>query len=564
MSRESKKTWLLILTIAVAFSGTGFSFYNDFFAVARNIELLGRVYREVAENYVDDIDVSEFMMAGIDGMLSALDPYTVFMDETQSDDLEQLTTGHYAGVGVSINVKDNQVLIMSVAEGYSAEKAGVRIGDVIVGVDGQDVRGKSLLEVRNLVKGKVNTEVELTIEREGEPKPISFQLVRHDVLLKNVTHVDLAENGIGYIDVQRFSIKAADELERAIITLQDSAAERNTKMKGLILDLRDNPGGLLDVAVSIAGKFVKKGSTIVTTRGRDSVKVRTYVSTTRPILKHIPVVVLINKASASASEIVAGAIQDLDRGLIVGERSFGKGLVQTITRLPYNTSLKITTAKYYTPSGRLIQEVDYFQRNKREGKRDVFRTETDSLHHNMFRTKKGRPVYAGGGIAPDLAVAQRSLSALELQLLRKSLFFKFANRFRAENPSLPANFTITEQMLTVFKDFTKAQGFFYESESAQLIAQLQSTISEESYPPGVAKKLDELKKLVEKEEANEFERQKLFILNHIEQEIYLRYNQRKAYLTSLKYDRQFHEAVRLLTENRRYKQLLSDNRLQKK
>ncbi|ACF13077.1 carboxyl-terminal protease [Chloroherpeton thalassium ATCC 35110] len=555
-SKKQRKSWMFVLLTIVTLSGTGFTFYDDFFAVARNIELLGRVYREVAENYVDDINVSEFMMAGIDGMLSTLDPYTVFMDEEQADDLEQLTTGKYAGVGISINVKDNQVIVMSVAEGYSAEKAGVRIGDVIISIDGQDVRGRSVLDIRNLIKGDINTEVQISVEREGLPKPISFQLVRHDVVLKNVTHVDLGKDGIGYVDIQRFSVKAAEELEDAIFMLQDSAKARKTQMKGLILDLRDNPGGLLDVAVSVAGKFVKKGSTIVTTRGRDSVKVRSYVSTTPPLLKDLPVVVLINKSSASASEIVAGAVQDLDRGVIVGTRSFGKGLVQTITRLPYNTSLKITTAKYYTPSGRLIQEVDYFHRNKLEGKRDVFRVEPDTIH-NMFRTKNGRPVYDGGGIAPDLAVDDRELSEFELQLLRKSLFFKFANRFRAEHPSLPANFTITEDILKPFKAFLKEQGFFYESPTSQLIEDLQASLTSGNYPSEVSKKLAELKTLVEQEENNEFSRQKLFILNQLEQEIYVRYDQRKAYLASLKFDQQFHEAVRLLSDANRYQQCLS-------
>ncbi len=541
--------------LLVAATLTGFTLISNFFEITRNIELLGRVYREVAENYVDEIDVAEFMLAGIDGMLSTLDPYTVFMDEDQSDDLDQLTTGKYAGVGISIHAKDNVITIMSVEEGYSADKAGMRIGDVIIEVDGYKVQNLPLKDIQNLIKGESNTEVNVTVRRDGEPKPITFNLIRHEVTIKNVTYVHLTKDNIGYVDIQRFSVKASDELSDAIQSLEDSVQVKGEKLKGLILDLRDDPGGLLKVAVSVASKFLEKGSTVVTTAGRDSSKMRTYVSSEKPQLRKTPLVVLINERSASASEIVAGAIQDLDRGIIVGASSYGKGLVQTITQLPYNTKLKITTSKYFTPSGRLIQKVDYFKRNKTLGKRDVLSNEPDSIK-NAYTTTNGRKVYGGGGIVPDVIIKDREMSELERQLRQQSMIFKFANVFRSENPSLPKGFLINEDILKPFDKFLKQENFEFKSSSEQIVDELISKLN----PKGeqlLNEKAQELRSMILNDNKKEFQRQKEFLLNLLAQEIYLRYDRDKARELSFKYDNQFHEAKDILTNPSRYKTLLT-------
>ncbi len=541
--------------LVVAATLTGFTLISNFFEITRNIELLGRVYREVAENYVDEIDVAEFMLAGIDGMLSTLDPYTVFMDEDQSDDLDQLTTGKYAGVGISIHAKDNVITIMSVEEGYSADKAGMRIGDVIIEVDGYKVQSLPLKDIQNLIKGESNTEVNVTVRRDGEPKPITFNLIRHEVTIKNVTYVHLTKDNIGYVDIQRFSVKASDELSDAIQSLEDSVQVKGEKLKGLILDLRDDPGGLLKVAVSVASKFLEKGSTVVTTAGRDSSKMRTYVSSEKPQLRKTPLVVLINERSASASEIVAGAIQDLDRGIIVGASSYGKGLVQTITQLPYNTKLKITTSKYFTPSGRLIQKVDYFKRNKTLGKRDVLSNEPDSMK-SAYTTTNGRKVYGGGGIVPDVIIKDREMSELERQLRQQSMIFKFANVFRSENPSLPKGFLINEDILKPFDKFLKQENFEFKSSSEQIVDELISKLS----PKGeqlLNEKAQELRSMILNDNKKEFQRQKEFLLNLLAQEIYLRYDRDKARELSFKYDNQFHEAKDILTNPSRYKTLLT-------
>lgn len=553
-----KRLAITALTLTL-FSTAAFVAQPDsFFEITKNIELLGRVYREVSQNYVDDISVTNFMRAGIDGMLSTLDPYTVFMDEEQSDDIDQLTTGKYAGIGVTIGSRDGDAIITGVNDGYSAAKAGMKVGDRIIKVDGKDVRGKGVPATRTFIKGEPRTEVKISVEREGEKDPIEFNLVRMEIAVKSITYANLIEEtGIGYVDIQRFSLRVSDELSTSIRAIQDSAKAKNIKLQGLVLDLRDDPGGLLDVAVGVSDKFVDKGSTVVTTRGRDSAKVRAYVSQQQPLLKDTPLAVLINGNSASASEIVAGAIQDLDRGVVVGTRSFGKGLVQTVTRMPYNTSLKITTAKYYTPSGRLIQEVNYFERNKKEGKRDVFTTPTDTARQ-AFKTKNGRTVYDGGGIMPDVIVDDRELTPLEEELFRKSFFFKFATRFQSKNAVLPAGFKADEKLLTEFKAYLAEQKFDYKSEAEKQLDALGETIMKNSYAEVLSTEVKRLQGIMKTEKEKDIDRQREFVLNNLEQEIVSRYGGEAARLrTGFRVDKQLREAVTILQDSKRYEKLLA-------
>jgi carboxyl-terminal processing protease len=556
-----KRLLPLLLVLTMVFGGFGFVAKNEnFFEITRNIELLGKVYREISTNYVDNIDVAQFMRAGIDGMLSTLDPYTVFMDEEESDDIEQITTGKYAGIGVSLGTDaDGRVMIMSVTEGYAADKAGMRIGDVIIEVDGKNVKGKSLSEIRSMVRGDSDTELRLKVEREGERKPLDFLLIRREIIIRNVVYSGFVSDGIGYIKLERFSVNAAEEVGSALRALQDSSKIKGQKLRGMILDLRDNPGGLLDAAVSIAGKFVPQGSVIVTTKGRDTTKVRSYTSPVAPLMLDVPLAVLIDGGSASASEIVAGAIQDLDRGVIIGTRSFGKGLVQTISRMPYNTSLKITTAKYYTPSGRLIQEVDYFQRNKKEGKRKVFTVEHDTLH-KPFTTKGGRIVYDGGGITPDVKVEDREYTALETALYRKSAFLKFANQYRAKHQSLPENFQADDALLAEFKAFLETDKFTYESDAEKELQDLIETASKNTYSDALQKQLADLKRVMAEEKERDFYRQKDALLSILAREIITRYKGEEAGLVaSFNSDKQLLEAVSVLKDSKRYALLLSSD-----
>ena len=434
----------------------GFEFFQSqkddiFFKIDKSIEIFGKIYKEVLLNYVDEVDPEKFMRAGIKGMLNQLDPYTVFIDEKHREEVDALTTGKYGGIGVSISKIDTQVVVVKVLKDYPADKAGLKVGDVIIQIDSISVDDKPLEEVRTYMVGKAGTPIKLKVLREGFENPLVFEMTRAEIEVKNIAYYNFIDNGIAYIKLERFSRNAGEELRQAIKNLQAKG-----EIKGLILDLRDNPGGLLDAAVDIVEKFVPEGSLIVSTRGRKPDAVRNYYSTEKPLLPDVPLCVIVNNSSASASEIVAGAIQDLDRGVILGTRTFGKGLVQTISYLSYNTFLKMTTAKYYTPSGRCIQEVDYF--HKPDG---VFIVKPDS-EKKVFKTKNGRIVYAQGGIMPDTIIPEITRSNFTETLVKRGLFFKFANRFLAEHKTLPENFEINNQILEQFKKFVEKNNFTFK------------------------------------------------------------------------------------------------------
>ncbi|MDL1893640.1 S41 family peptidase, partial [Sphingobacteriales bacterium CHB3] len=341
-----------------------------FFKINKGIDIFGRVYKEISLNYVDEVDPEKFMQAGIKGMLGTLDPYTVFIDKEDGDEVEMLTNGRYGGIGVTIGARDGSVQVISVMDGHAAQRAGIIPGDKIIEIDGTKVADKNSNEVRSYMRGEPGTEVKILIQREGENKPILFVVVREDIRVKNVTYAEFIGNGIAYVRLERFSRKAGDELRQSLKELKLKG-----EIKGLVLDLRGNPGGLLDAAVDVVSKFVTKGNLIVSTKGRRPESEKQYNSVEEPLLPDVPLIVLVNRSSASASEIVAGAIQDLDRGIVVGTRSFGKGLVQTIVPLNYGAQLKVTTARYYIPSGRSIQEIDYMHKDRN----GVFATVPDSL-----------------------------------------------------------------------------------------------------------------------------------------------------------------------------------------
>ena len=344
-----KKRRILLVTSLTFTLLFGFGFFvsnsDIYFEISKNLELFGKVYKEISFNYVDEIDPQEFMRAGIKGMLSKLDPYTIFIDEKNQDDIDLLTNGKYGGVGISIGVRNDKVTVMEVLEGYAAQKQGVRIGDVITGIGEKIVTPDLIDEISSMVKGEPGTEVQIQVLRYGEEDTLKFKLIREEIIIKNIVFADFyPENSNNvYIKLANFSRSASDEMRTSLKNLKTKK-----EIKSIVLDLRGNPGGLLDVAVDICDKFLNKDLLIVSTRGKDISSEKKYFAIEEPLARNEKLVVLINESSASASEIVAGAIQDHDRGVILGTQSFGKGLVQTITPLSFNTSLKITTAKYYT------------------------------------------------------------------------------------------------------------------------------------------------------------------------------------------------------------------------
>ena len=554
LRRELKFTGrtLLVLALLIALSGFFVGFLgtgNDELLLSVNkwIGVFGKVYKDVAINYVDEVDPEKFMHAGIDGMLKTLDPYTVYLGEKETDEMELVTTGKYAGVGITIGLRDGVITVINPMEGYSAARQGIQSGDRILEIDGKSLKSASPEDVRMLVRGAPGSTLKMKIEREGEPGPLEFVLVREEIPVRNVTFAGFAADGVGYIRLERFSRTAGEDVRASIKELRDKGS-----IKAIILDLRDNPGGLLDIAVDVASKFVPESTLIVSTKGRRNDSERKYYSTETPMLGDLPMAVLIDGGSASASEIVAGAIQDLDRGILVGTRSFGKGLVQTITRITENSSLKITSGRYYTPSGRSIQEIDYFHRTK-DG---VVTIKPDSLRKE-FRTSHDRFVKDGGGIVPDTTVPDPPSGKLLDELARKAMFFKYANRLATEKRTFPANVEITDQMIREFETFLKEQNFRYEEDAETTVKELREMAQKARYGSSFSEGIDQLAKAVETEKARAFERYDKEIRMALRQEIVNRLRGEKAAIeASMKDDAQLQVAVALVRNKTAYQKLL--------
>lgn len=527
---------------------------SEYFSIAKNIELLGDVYRKVSENYVDSIDTAEFMYAGIDGMLETLDPYTVFLDEKESVELGELTSGQYAGIGVRISEIAGEVYIVSVFEDTPASNAGLRVGDRIERVDRHVVKGKELDEVKNLIKGPAGSQVTLTVGRYGQKKERQFRLARREVKVNSIRYAGLFGN-VGYFDMNTFGNRSADELSRAINEMHAAAMIRSRSMNAVILDLRNNPGGLLDVAVDVTGLFVDKGSRVVSTMGRDPESEIRYQTPRAPVAAGLPLAVLINRNSASASEIVAGAIQELDRGVIIGDRSFGKGFVQSVISLPYDCTLKLTTAKYYTPSGRLIQ----MEHDWTGGVRKVLEREEMQDDKEIFYTRNRRKVYGGGGILPDIRVDGYSMSDYEAALRKAGMLFRYANKYRALNDTLPGSGIDRKAMMVDFERFLESEKFNYQTEPEVLLGEVKQSLQDKH--EGSSSKMDALvvslengmKLLAGKQKSSESET----IARALEQEIMRHFDEDAARRSGVERDPVVKKALAILQDSSKYRKILS-------
>lgn len=546
-----------VLVALLAVTGTAFkpqeSPESEYFSIVRNIELLGDVYGGVSKNYVDSIDVAEFMYAGIDGMLETLDPYTVFLDKEESLELGELTSGQYAGIGVKISEIAGGIYIVSVFDGTPASNAGLRVGDRIVKVDSRVIEGKELEEVKNFIKGPSGSKVALAVERDGERGKKRYMLTRQEVRVNSVRYAGLFGT-VGYFEMNSFGNRSADELGRAINDMHAAAKIRNRSMNAVILDLRDNPGGLLDVAVDVTGLFVGKGSRVVSTKGREPESEVSYQTKKEPEIERLPLAVLINKNSASASEIVAGAIQELDRGVVIGDRSFGKGLVQSVIRLPYDCALKLTTAKYYTPSGRLIQR----QHGWRDGVREVLKQEGKDKDETAYYTLNKRKVYGGGGILPDIQVEDATLSSYEASLRKEGMLFRYANRYRAKNDHLPAAGIDRKTLMQDFERFVKSEGFNYKAEPEVLLEEVKKSLEEErNMVSGEIDRLiesleNEMKLLAAKRKSSESETIALVL----EQEIMRHFDEDAARRSQVEGDPVVKKALAILQDSDKYRDIL--------
>lgn len=548
--KNLKKKLMIIFVAANVLVLTGFIGSNSdiYFEIAKNIDLFGKVYKEISYNYVDNIDPREFMRAGIRGMLSTLDPYTTFVDEGKQQDIDLMTNGKYGGIGVSIGVRGENVTIVEVIEGYSAQKQGIRIGDVLLKADGVLIGADNVDEVSNLVKGQPGTSVDLTILRNEMLDTLVFSIIREEIILRNITYADFfpENSSTVYIKLSNFSRTAGDELRSA---LKNLAAEK--KIESVILDLRGNPGGLLDVAVDICEKFLQKEQLVVSTKGKEEASLKKFYSREQPVAGDQKLVVMINGSSASASEIVAGAVQDHDRGVILGTQSFGKGLVQTIIPLTNNTSLKITTAKYYTPSGRSIQKIDYSKDNP-------IIVNADSILLDPFQTDNKRTVYSAGGITPDTTVETESYGEITQQLLAKGLIFSFADKYFYENPAADFTKLENEYLLNKFQGYLEDKEFVYTSSFQKRLTEIMHELDSVETDSEVKENIKTLTKKLEMMLNKALQKYSEEILTEIRSELANRYaGFEKGFEEKLKYDMQFNSAYELLNNPDKYNRLLN-------
>ncbi|MFB1004166.1 MAG: S41 family peptidase [Bacteroidia bacterium] len=519
---------------------------EDYFEISKNLDIFAEVYKEVNTTYVDEVKPGELIRAAIDGMLKSLDPYTNFYSEAQAEDYRYQVTGTYAGIGSTIRTIDDYVHIESPVEGFPAHKAGLLPGDKILAVDGEDMKGKKSSEVTEYLKGKAGTSFELTIERMGEGE-LTKSITREKIKIKNVPYQGIIEDEIGYIKLTGFTPNAGKEVRDAVIDLKGKGAKK------LVLDLRNNGGGLLHEAINIVNVFVPRGETIVITRGKFEEDNRSYKTLNSPVDIEIPLVILINGNSASASEIVSGALQDLDRAVLVGRNSFGKGLVQTTKRLTYNTSMKITTAKYYIPSGRLIQRLDYG--NKVNGRAIAVADSTK----RAFKTRNGRAVTDGEGIQPDIKIDVAKYSEVAQALLRNNHVFQFANEYRSKNAEAvePMQFDITESVYDAFKTYLTDKKYAYTTRTEKDIEDLEKQAKKDNYFDLLSAEIERLNTAMASTKKNDLVNHKEELKEILEYEIIKRYYfERGRVEISFDNDPDWARVKELLSDNAKYNTLI--------
>ncbi len=541
------------LILAITFSGIAFlnsSYVDNYFEITKNLDIFVTLFKELNLYYVDETKPGDLMKTGIEGMLESLDPYTNYIPESDIEDFRFMQTGQYGGIGALIRTKEKKILIAEPYENSPAQKAGLEAGDEIIQVDGKSTEGKNTEDISKILKGQPNTEVKLVVKRDGVDKPIEKTIMREEIKVKSVPHYDMLNNEVGYIKLNQFTDKCTDEVEAAFKELKEKKG-----MKALVLDLRGNPGGLLNEAVSLSNLFVEKGQLVVSTKGKVKEWEKTYKAANTPLDLDIPLVVLVNSGSASASEIVSGTIQDLDRGVIIGQRSYGKGLVQTTRPLSYNTQLKVTTAKYYIPSGRCIQALDYAHRNEDGSVGKV----PDSLM-KQFATKNGRPVFDGGGVLPDIVLEAVSYSQIVRALSNKSLIFDFATKYKRENPTIAAvkDFQITDEIMNQFIAFIADKDYEYSTKSEDVVKAFKETAEKEKYFKEVETEYEALKAKLSHNKTEDLETFKEEIKDLMKSEIVSRYYYQKGRVESLlDNDPDIKEALSVLADKARYTALLA-------
>lgn len=526
---------------------------DKYFEISKNLEIYSNVFKELNQYYVDPIEPGKMVKTGVDAMLNDLDPYTNLITEADAEDYELQTTGKYSGIGVSTRIKDGEIIIAELYENGPVAKAGIKPGDIVVSIDGQKVKGKDADNIGMLMRGAPGTTMKLVVRNPITQKEEAKTITREEIKLSSVPYASLVgdQNNIAYVNLTQFTPNCARDVRNAL----DSLKKAQPALKGVVLDLRGNPGGLLDEAVNVCNLFIDKGQLVVSTKGKNKEWEKQFKTNGTPWDLEIPLAVLVNHGSASASEIVAGTTQDLDRGIIVGTRSFGKGLVQNVRPLGYNTRLKITTAKYYTPSGRCIQALDYSHRNDDGSVSSV----PDSLK-KTFKTKIGRTVYDGGGVEPDVKMDDANLSPLAISLLTNNFIFDYATQYYYSHPTIaqPADFALSENDFNAFEKWLSNKDYSYKSDSEQLLASLKETAEKEKYFDNVKNEYNALAAKLSHDKKQDLIKNKKEVMTLLTNEIVSRYYfQRGRVINKMKNDdKDLQKALQLLSDTKNYKSLL--------
>lgn len=536
----------IIPVVASAFLYVGVSFKDDYFEIAKQIEIFTTLFKELNKNYVDETTPADLMNNAIKGMLSSLDPYTVYFNEQEVLKFKINNTGEYTGIGALITRKDDKLIIKEPYKNFPADKAGLKAGDEIIQI-GDTPLTDFKDDASQLLKGSKGTKIDIKYIRQG--KTLSTVIVLDEVEIKSVPYFGKIDAKTGYIVLARFNNKASNETKEALEQLKREGAER------IVLDLRGNPGGLLNEAVNICNLFVPKNETIVTTKSKIEKHNNTYKTSKEPVDTTIPLVILVNGRSASASEIVSGALQDLDRAVVLGSRSFGKGLVQRPVELTYGTQLKVTISRYYTPSGRCIQALDYAHKDK-----NGIATRTDAKNYNTFKTRKGRTVYDGGGVLPDIEMEETKTSPITNALLKNDGIFQYATYYYYKNPNLGTKIpTLTDADYSDFKQFLKTQKLTFDTETEIALKNTLATAKKENLDESIATEYQQLLTALQKSENNQLDKNQKEIKGLLLDEIIKRYQyQEGLYDYYIKNNAEIKKAVTILNSPAEYNGILKN------
>lgn len=536
---EMIRKYIAAAAAAVLVSGLTASAQSHSFKLGQWVEIENSILKELNRSYVDSLPVDRIMRAGVDAMLENLDPYTIYIPEEENEDLQMMLSKTYGGIGAIIfKEKDANVVINEPYYGSPAWKNGLRCGDEIIAIDGQPTKGLEAKESSDRMKGKPGTTVSFKVLKAHGGDTVDVSIVRERIHIPDVEYVGMLDDTTGYIYQSGFTDKVSDEIKAGYYKLKEQG------MKRLVLDLRGNGGGLMNEAINIVSLFVPKGSLVVSSKGISPESYKEYRTSSEPVDTEIPLIIMVDSGSASSSEIVAGAIQDLDRGVIMGKRTFGKGLVQTVRPIAYNGQLKVTTAKYYTPSGRCVQAIDYSHRNEDGSVGHI----PDSLTHE-FRTSKGRIVRDGGGITPDVEVAAPSYSRLVYSLVLNGIIDRYVIKYVREHDSIPAlaDFRFSDEDFEDFISFAKTQEFDYRSSAETLFDQMKKELEEDGLAGTMSAELDALEKAIEIDKEAFIRLKKEEIRPFLEEEIAVRYYYQEAgIIVRLRYDRQLKDALAAL------------------